>query len=119
MWSEEAAAGNYVIAGGGWNHALCGSLEMYESQQQVPPWVSTLDESELPSGFSVVRAGNIEDVATCRGVDIPYEEGFTYRVAVDGFIVSDNVTATAENINAGFAYSDNNPVKLTFTLAAQ
>jgi hypothetical protein len=40
-------------------------------------------------------------------------------VAVDGFIVSDNVTATAENINAGFAYSDNNPVKLTFTLAAQ
>ena len=58
----------------GWNHALCGSLEMYESQQQVPPWVSTLDESELPSGFSVVRAGNIEDVATCRGVDIPYEE---------------------------------------------
>jgi hypothetical protein len=57
--------------------------------------------------------------ATCRGVDIPYEEGFTYRVAVDGFIVSDNVTATAENINAGFAYSDNNPVKLTFTLAAQ
>jgi hypothetical protein len=92
---------------------------MYESQQQVPPWVSTLDESELPSGFSVVRAGNIEDVATCRGVDIPYEEGSTYRVAVDGFIVSDNVTATAENINAGFAYSDNNPVKLTFTLAAQ
>ena len=81
--SEEAAAGNYVIAGGGWNHALCGSLEMYESQQQVPPWVSTLDESELPSGFS------------------------------------DNVTATAENINAGFTYSDNNPVKLTFTLAAQ
>ena len=119
MLSEEAAAGNYVIAGGGWNHALCGRLEMYESQQQVPPWVSTLDESELPSGFSVVRAGNIEDVATCRGVDIPYEEGFTYRVAVDGFIVSDNVTATAENINAGFAYSDNNPVKLTFTLAAQ
>jgi hypothetical protein len=53
------------------------------------------------------------------GGDIPYEEGFTYRVAVDGFIVSDNVTATAENINAGFAYSDNNPVKLTFTLAAQ
>ena len=30
-----------------------------------------------------------------------------------------DVTATAENINAGFAYSDNNPVKLTFTLAAQ
>ena len=103
----------------GWNHALCGSLEMYESQQQVPPWVSTLDESELPSGFSVVRACNIEDVATSRGVDIPYEEGFIYRVTVDGFIVSDNVTATTENIDAGFVYSDHNPVKLIFTLAAQ
>ena len=53
------------------------------------------------------------------GVDIPYEEGFTYHVAVDGFIVSDNVTATTENIDAGFVYSDHNPVKLIFTLAAQ
>ena len=53
-----------------WRREL-GTLGMYESQQQVPPWVSTLDESELPSGFSVVRAGNIEDVATCRGATSP------------------------------------------------
>ena len=35
---------------------------------------------------------------------------------LDGFIVSDNVSATAENIDTNFAYSDHNPVKLTFRL---
>jgi endonuclease/exonuclease/phosphatase family metal-dependent hydrolase len=116
MIDKEAAFGNYVIVGGDWNHALCNSVEMYKSQQLVPPWVSTFSESELPSGFSVVRPSNIENVATCRGVDIPYEKGVTYRVTVDGFIVSSNVEATAENIETDYQYSDHNPVKLTFTL---
>ena len=31
-------------------------------------------------------------------------------------VVSSNVTASAENVDTGFAYSDHNPVKLTFTL---
>ena len=44
------------------------------------------------------------------------QPGAKYRVTVDGFIVSDNVIASAENIDAGFEYSDHNPVKLTFTL---
>lgn len=114
----EAAAGNYVIVGGDWNHALCGSEEMYESAQQVPDWVAVLDESELPDGFSVVRADNLQEVASCRGDDIPYEKGVTYTVTVDGFIVSSNVHAIAENIDNGFSYSDHNPVKLTFTLGA-
>lgn len=114
--AQEAAAGNYVIAGGDWNHALCGSLELYESQQNVPPWVATFNESDLPAGFSVVRPTNLESTPTCRGADIPYEKGFTYTVTVDGFIVSDNVVATAENIDTSFLYSDHNPVKLTFSL---
>ncbi len=113
---EEAAKGNYVIVGGDWNHALCGSVDMYESQQQIPEWVSTLDDADLPQGFSIVRADNIEEVATCRGADIPYEKGVTYRTTVDGFIVSSNVKARAQNIETEYAYSDHNPVRLTFTL---
>ena len=113
---QEYKAGNYVIVGGDWNHALCDSVSMYESKQLVPPWVATFSDDVLPKGFSVVRASNIEEVASCRGDDIPYEKGVTYRVTVDGFMVSDNVEATAENIDTGFAYSDHNPVKLTFTL---
>ena len=48
--------------------------------------------------------------------DIPYTKGVNYTSVLDGFIVSDNVTATAENIDADFMYSDHNPVKLTFKL---
>ena len=113
---EEAAKGNYVIAGGDWNHALCDSQELYASQQAVPEWISTFDESELPEGFGVVRPDNLEEVATCRGSDLPYVEGVSYRVTCDGFIVSNNVNAVATTIDTGFATSDHNPVLLTFTL---
>lgn len=113
---EEAAKGNYVIVGGDWNHALCGSVDRYESRQQIPAWVSTLDDADLPEGFSIVRADNIAKVATCRGADIPYEKGVTYRTTVDGFIVSDNVEAHAVNIETDYAYSDHNPVRLSFEL---
>ena len=113
---EEAAKGNYVIAGGDWNHALCDSQELYTSQQAVPEWISTFDESELPEGFNVVRPDNLEEVATCRGSNLPYVEGVSYRVTCDGFIVSSNVHAVATTIDTGFATSDHNPVLLTFTL---
>ena len=113
---KETSEGDYVIVGGDWNHALAGSVDLYESQQQIPPWVSVFDESVLPEGFSVVAAENLADVPTCRGDDIPYEKGVTYTTTVDGFIVSDNVKATAHNIDTGFEFSDHNPVLLTFEL---
>ena len=84
----------------------------------IPPWVFAFDGSMLPKGFSVVAADNLSDVPTCRGDDIPYEKGVTYTTTVDGFIVSDNVSARATNIETGFAYSDHNPVLLEFTLGA-
>lgn len=114
--SSERARGNYVIAGGDWNHALCGSLELYPSRQQVPDWVAVMDDGDLPQGFSVVRAQNLEEVASCRGDDIPYQPGVSYQTTVDGFIVSDNVSATATNVDTGFATSDHNPVALRFSL---
>ena len=114
--TAERAAGNYVIAGGDWNHALAGSRELYPSVAAAPDWVATFDDDLLPEGFSVVRAENLEDVATCRGSDMPYEPGVSYEVTVDGFIVSDNVSATAVNVDAGFSFSDHNPVLLTFEL---
>ena len=114
--AKEVAAGNYVVIGGDWNHALCGSLELYPSRQQVPPWIVDFDKGMLPSGFSVVEPDNLAQVPTCRGADIPYEAGKTYTVTVDGFIVSSNVQATAHNVDTGFVHSDHNPVQLTFKL---
>lgn len=113
---QEAAAGNYVICGGDWNHALAGSLKLYPSKQGVPPWVSVFDEKALAQGYHVVAPDNLSEVPSVRGDDIPYEKGVTYTTTVDGFIVSSNVEATAKNIDTGFETSDHNPVQLTFTL---
>lgn len=112
----EREKGNWVIAGGDFNHAFHGSEEMFTGKQQRPEWVHTMSNEDLPPGFTIVKADNIETVPTCRSSDIPYEEGVNFCAVLDGFIVSDNVTAGAENIDANFEYSDHNPVFLQFTL---
>ena len=79
--------------------------------------IRTTDSPRAPDRADfVVVADNIRSVPTCRNNDVPYEKGYTYTVTVDGFVVSDNVKATAQNIDAGFEYSDHNPVLLTFEL---
>ena len=117
--TEERAKGNYVIAGGDWNHALGGSISAYPSQQQIPSWVAELNDSDLAEGFRYVAPDNLSDTPTCRGDDIPYQKGVTYTTTVDGFMVSDNIDAHATNIDTEFASSDHNPVLLRFTLIHQ
>lgn len=116
--TEEYEKGNYVIAGGDFNHALYGTAHAFTSQQVFPGWVQTLDDTDLPEHFHFVAADNGFTVPTCRGADIPYTPGVNYTTVVDGFLVSDNVQATALNIDSQFAFSDHNPVQLTFSLAA-
>ena len=112
--SEEYAKGNYVIAGGDWNHDIANSLNTFETQQKVPEWVAQINEEDLPEGFSFATSTN---APTCRSTDMPYEIGVNYSVVIDGFIVSDNVTASVVNIDTDFMYSDHNPVKMTFSLS--
>ncbi len=116
VFEEEREKGNYVIAGGDFNHDIADSIESFPTGQKVPGWVFELDDSQLADGYHFVKADNAAEVPTCRGADIPYEKGVTYTVIVDGFIVSDGITARAENLDGGFRYSDHNPVKLTFVL---
>lgn len=116
--AREYEQGNYVIVGGDFNHALYGTAHAFESGQAFPGWVQTLDDADLPDHFAFVAADNGFAVPTCRGADLPYTPGVNYTTVVDGFLVSDNVQARAENIDTRFAFSDHNPVKLTFTLAA-
>ncbi len=113
---EEREKGNYVIAGGDFNHDIADSIDTFPSGQKTPGWVYQLDGDDLAEGYHFAVAENALEVPTCRGADIPYEKGVTYTVIVDGFIVSDGITATAENIDGSFLYSDHNPVKLTFVL---
>ena len=56
------------------------------------------------------------ETPSCRNADTPYEEGKNYSTVLDGFIVSDNVLATATVYDTDFLYSDHNPVILNFIL---
>lgn len=123
--SAEYSAGNYVVAGGDFNHCLIAdcfendglALEYYESGQKVPDWVknSILHGDELAEGFTLQASA--DGAATCRGADIPYEKGVNYETVIDGFIVSDNIEVVSEGtVDTGYAYSDHNPVKMTFKL---
>lgn len=113
--SEEYRKGNYVIAGGDFNHDIADSSEYFPSQQQIPGWLAFLSEEDLADGFSFADAGN--NAPTCRGADIPYEKDVTYTCVVDGFIVSDNISVkNVCNVDHQFLYSDHNPVYMDFAL---
>ncbi len=123
---EERDKGNYVIAGGDFNHCLIAdkfetdelALQAFASRQRTPDWVknSVWHASELTDGFSIAAD---ESAATCRGADIPYTRGVNYTTVVDGFLVSDNVCIEEEKtVDTAFAYSDHNPVLLRFRLIA-
>lgn len=117
--AEEYAKGNYVIVGGDFNHALGETTPTaFPSGQQFPAWVFQITNEDLAEGFSIVLADNETQVPTCRTADIPWQKGVNYTTVLDGFIVSDNIQASSENLDTDFAYSDHNPVRLTFNLAA-
>lgn len=113
---SEYKKGNYVIVGGDFNHALGGTVGIFPTKQMLPEWVFELTNEDLTTGMSIINAKNYKKVPTCRSCDIPYTKGVNYTSILDGFIVSDNITATAQNIDSDFMYSDHNPVKLTFIL---
>jgi endonuclease/exonuclease/phosphatase family metal-dependent hydrolase len=114
--SDEYAAGNWVIVGGDFNHALGDSDTKFMNGMGTPPWVQKFNVDMLPDGFTMLIADNNDTVATCRDTSIVYMDDQYYRVTLDGFIVSDNVDATSHNIDADFVGSDHNPVSLRFTL---
>lgn len=114
---QEYEKGNYVIAGGDFNHDIVNSINMFETQQKVPEWVYQLNDDDLTSGYRFVSGNNNP---TCRSSDMEYKEGVNYTVVIDGFIVSDNINVLNATVidqeGKLFLYSDHNPVKMEFKL---
>jgi hypothetical protein len=113
---QEYEKGNWVIAGGDWSQCFKGSKVAFKGRMEVPKWAKGMSEGALPDGFAVVGAGNADIVATCRDTSIPWTAGIGYETITDGWIVSDNISATAENIDTEYKHTAHNPVALTFTL---
>ncbi|MCQ2436753.1 MAG: endonuclease/exonuclease/phosphatase family protein [Clostridia bacterium] len=116
---KEYEAGNYVICGADFNKDVLGDSSVYfgidgkEFTWAQPFPTDLLDGKPL----TLVRPLDENDpIPSCRNPDGPYNEN-QFVLTIDSFIVSDNVTVTsAEVVDTGFAYSDHNPVVITFTL---
>lgn len=117
VMEKEYRRGNYVIVGGDFNHALGKDMMThFEHQEEIPSWVSVLDQKMLSKDFTMIKAQNRENVATVRATDMKYDPKVNYMTICDGFIVSKNVQAKVYNINTHFEYADHNPVRLEFEL---
>jgi endonuclease/exonuclease/phosphatase family metal-dependent hydrolase len=113
---QEYENGNWVIAGGDWSQCFEGSIDAFKGRMEVPKWAVSIGEGALPDGFAVVGADNADIVTTCRDTSIPWTAGISYETITDGWIVSDNISATAENIDTEYKNTSHNPVALTFRL---
>ncbi len=117
---EEYEKGNYVIVGGDFNHALGEEfVNAFPNKMAKPDWVNILNDSDLPEHYSIVKPSTLYQYASCRSADIPYTKGTNYETIVDGFIVSDNIDAKSYVYNTNYAYSDHQPVVLTFSLKSK
>ena len=116
--SAEYEKGNYVIAGGDFNQVFPGSLDAYPNNHPELWEPGVLDSDLLPQGWTLAYDLS---TPTCRLLNQPYDPSDTANTqyyVIDGLILSPNVTLNdVETVDAGFAYSDHNPVRLSVTLA--
>ena len=116
--AQEVAAGNYVICGGDFNHNLLAA----EDETDTESWAYPYPRSYLPEGMSFcldrLTAAERDALApTTRDADIPYDPEESLCLTIDGFIISDNIELVDyATVDTGFAWSDHNPVALTFRL---
>lgn len=111
--------GNYILCGGDYNHDFTGTSvkDLNKPGYEERSWTQPFPVEKLPDGFRRLdRYKDGKAVASCRDNDIPFGEN-SFLVIVDGFLASDNVEdVELENVWNGFAYSDHQPVRLTFKL---
>ena len=115
----EYAKGNYCIAGGDFNKDILGDSSVYFGKSDIEyTWAQPIPEGTFDGRSARLIAPLDADspVPSCRNADGPYMQG-QYVLTIDGFLVTPNVTVvSSEVVDTGFAYSDHNPVSMTFLL---
>lgn len=113
---EEYAKGNYVIVGGDWNQYPAGytglpGFEVEATEENAKIFVP----GDYPAdGWTWAWDSS---VPTNRSLTTSFQEESTPRGIIDYFLLSPNVRLIkTEGIDAGFKYSDHNPVKVTVGL---
>ena len=118
--AAEYRAGNYALCGGDFNIDLLGDSSAYFGVSgERYSWNRPFPE-EMLEGTGICLAAPLDEsapVPTCRGTDTPIQPDMFVTV-LDGFLVSENIVVESTlTLDTGFAYSDHNPVELTFRLA--
>lgn len=118
----EYEKGNYAVAGGDFNKDLLGdSAAIFGNSGEGQTWAQPIPP-EAFDGVDIRLAAPFDPdhpVPSCRNADGPYTPS-QFVLTVDGFLLSPNVTEVkSEVVPLEFAYSDHNPVRLTFRLGAE
>lgn len=113
--TAEYEAGNAVICGGDFNMEMLSTV----LDEHTPDWARPMDRAELGVFVNAWDVISDEDRAaqagSCRDTADVYKPGETELFTLDTFVVSPNVTVESMTcIDTGFAYSDHNPVMMTF-----
>lgn len=116
---KEYKAGNYCVAGGDFNKDILGDSSKYFGKADKEyTWAQPIPDGIL-DGYNIKLEAPLDEenpVPTCRNADSAYHEG-QYVLTIDGFLVSDNVSVVSSRVlDTQFAYSDHNPVTMTFEL---
>lgn len=117
--AAEYAKGNYALAGGDFNKDLLGdSSAHFGISGEAYTWAQAFP-AEMLAGTGISLVAPLDEsapVPSCRNADGPYHAG-QFVLTVDGFLVSDNLTVTADSVlDTGFRWSDHQPVTMTFRL---
>ena len=115
----EYDAGNYVVCGGDFNKDLLGdSSAVFGVSMEGGNWAKSFPFENVPDSFSIVVPYNPDHpVPSSRNADAPWDPETNYQLTIDSFLISDNVECEqADTVDLQFAYSDHNPVQMTFRL---
>ncbi|MBQ5317174.1 MAG: endonuclease/exonuclease/phosphatase family protein [Oscillospiraceae bacterium] len=115
---KEYDKGNYVIAGGDFNHDFTSASKEYfnPGTDKTYSWCAPFPDDIIPEGFIKCTDYSEGMMHTSRYTNIPYSED-SFVVILDGFIISDNIECTyVQNIETGYLYTDHNPVVMRFRL---
>ncbi len=114
---KEFDKGNYVICGADFNKQIVQNPENYFPANLVKETKGFPFEMLQGTNISVVAPFDpAAPVGTCRYAGAPLSKD-TQVSNIDGFLVSSNIKVLESHvINTNFAYSDHNPVFMTFRL---
>ena len=120
---EEKAKENYIVVGGDFGMGLAGNNSFFGYKMGVPSWYENMpqgiitDLKDLGFEFYVDNTAIAKNLGTCRDGSKPYRKGENAEMIIDGFLVSSNINVTSiAVVDTAFAYSNHNPVYMSFKL---